>query len=181
MFDANHVENTQKLVFRGKGSIFDAQFKTQKMKYFLVIAISVLSLNSCKSKKNIDTETLPKDIALKPDNNYVQQEDYKKLSVMIQEIEAEIAKETCTDASEWRISPIGSKPCGGPSSYIAYPIKIENEILPKIKNVTQMQSAFNQKYGIISDCAVVPAPSGIRCENGKAVLMVGKSAVSEVQ
>ena len=112
-------------------------------------------------------ETLPKDIALKPDNNYVQQEDYKKLSVMIQEIEAEIAKETCTDASEWRISPIGSKPCGGPSSYIAYPIKIENEILPKIKNVTQMQSAFNQKYGIISDCAVVPAPSGIRCENGK--------------
>ncbi|KMQ70771.1 hypothetical protein [Chryseobacterium koreense] len=151
------------------------------MKYFLLIAISALTFNACKSKKNIDQETLPKDIALKPDNNLLQQSDREKLSAMIKEIESDIAKETCTDEALWRISPIGSKPCGGPSSYIAYPIKMENDMLPKIKNFTDAQSAFNKKYGLVSDCAVVPAPSGIRCENGKAVLISGNPGDGEVQ
>ncbi len=126
-------------------------------------------------------ETLPKDVALKPDNNLLQQSDREKLSAMIKEIESEIGKEKCTDETLWRISPIGSKPCGGPSSFIAYPVKIENEILLKIKNFTDAQSAFNKKYGLVSDCAVVPAPSGIRCEGGKLVLIGSNSSVSEVQ
>ncbi|MPN29835.1 hypothetical protein SDC9_177288 [bioreactor metagenome] len=54
-------------------------------------------------------------------------------------------------------------------------------MLPKIKNFTDAQSAFNKKYGLVSDCVVVPAPSGIRCENGKAVLISGNSGDGEVQ
>ena len=55
--------------------------------------------------------------------------------------------------------------------------KIEDEIVTKIKNFTQMQSAFNTKYGLVSDCMMVMPPSGIRCVDGKAVLVSGNSAL----
>ena len=40
-----------------------------------------------------------------------------------------------------------------------------------------MQSAFNTKYGLVSDCMMVMPPSGIRCVDGKAVLVSGNSAL----
>ena len=147
------------------------------MKNILIIAISVLTLASCQSKKVIDPETLPKDISQKPDNNISQQSDREKLSSLIKEIEKLANSETCNDVADWNFAAIGSKPCGGPSSYIAYPKKIEDEIVPKITNFTQMQSAFNTKYGLVSDCMMVMPPSGIRCVDGKAVLVSGNSAL----
>ena len=151
------------------------------MKNILIIAISVLTLASCKSKKVIDPETLPKDISQKPDNNISQQSGREKLSALIKEIEKLANSETCNDVADWNFAAIGSKPCGGPSSYIAYPKKIEDEIVPKIKNFTQMQSAFNTKYGLVSDCMMVMPPSGIRCVDGKAVLVTGNSSASEAR
>lgn len=90
------------------------------------------------------------------------------------EIFALTEKEHCTDPKQWRISPLGSKACGGPEAYIAYPIKLENEILPKIKEYNALQSAFNRKYKVVSDCAMVMPPTEIKCENGKAVLVSGE-------
>lgn len=146
------------------------------MKNFLILVILLIAFTSCKSKKNIEnTDNLPKDISLKPDNKLAQQQDKDKMSALLKEIETPINAETCTDVSQWKFSPIGSKPCGGAVSYIAYPVKMETEILAKIKNFTEMQSAFNTKYGIISDCAIVAEPTEIKCENGKAVLLSGNS------
>ena len=99
---------------------------------------------------------------------------------MIREIEALIALEPCTDPAQMKLAAIGAKPCGGPSSYIAYPSKLEAQILPKIEHFTQMQSAFNKKYNLMSDCSMVMPPAGIRCENGKAVL-VRDSGVTAIQ
>ncbi|HPZ25276.1 MAG TPA: hypothetical protein PKV58_05060, partial [Kaistella sp.] len=84
------------------------------MKNILIIAISVLTLASCKSKKVIDPETLPKDISQKPDNNISQQSDREKLSALIKEIEKLANSETCNDVADWNFAAIGSKPCGGP-------------------------------------------------------------------
>ena len=150
------------------------------MKNLFIISIALFSLASCKAKKSAEnTDNLPKDISLKPENNMFQQEDQQALSALIKEVDAIIAKEPCTDPAEWKFTAIGSKPCGGPSSYIAYPVKLEDEILPRIERFTAMQSAFNKKYNLMSDCAVVLPPSEIRCENGKAVLVRGNSEVSE--
>ena len=150
------------------------------MKHLIYIPLVVFTLFSCKAKKaDKDPETLPKDIALKPENNYSQQFDRERLAVLVKEIDSLAGSEICTDASEWRSSPIGAKPCGGPSSYIAYPIKMEDEILAKIKEFTAQQDAFNKKYQLMSDCAKVPPPAGNRSENGKAVLV--KSDVEAVQ
>ncbi|SFJ08676.1 hypothetical protein SAMN05421638_2091 [Kaistella treverensis] len=150
------------------------------MKHLIYIPLVVFTLFSCKAKKGDKApETLPKDIALKPENNYSQQLDRERLAVLVKEIDSLAGSEICTDAAEWRSSPIGAKPCGGPSSYIAYPIKMEDEILAKIKEFTAQQDAFNKKYQLMSDCAMVPPPAGIQCENGKAVLV--KSDVEVVQ
>ena len=142
------------------------------MKNFLIITSILLILFNCNSKKLIEnTETLPKDISLKPNNEISQQEDQEKMSVMIKEIDALIQTETCSDVANWEFSAIGAKPCGGPSSYIAYPKKLAAEILPKVADLTTKQMEFNKKYGVMSDCVIVPEPTRIICENGKAVLV----------
>lgn len=146
------------------------------MKNFLLIAIALLSFNACQSKKSLgDVDTLPKDIALKPDNLILQQEQKLAMSALIKEIESSIQTVTCDDAADWEFTAIGAKPCGGPSSYIAYPKKLAGEILPKVADLTAKQMAFNKKYGMMSDCHFVPEPTGIECRDGKAVLVKGSS------
>lgn len=142
------------------------------MKNFLLIAIALLSFHACQSKKSmVDLDTLPKDISLKPDNIILQQEQKQAMSDLIKDIDSLIQTESCDDASNWEFTAIGAKPCGGPSSYIAYPKKLAGEILPKVADLTAKQMAFNKKYGMMSDCAFISEPTGIKCEDGKAVLV----------
>lgn len=141
------------------------------MKNFLLIASSILLLSGCTSKKSLDVDTLPKDIALKPDNLILQQEEKQAMSALIKEIDSRIQTVTCDDAADWEFTAIGAKPCGGPSSYIAYPKNLAAEILPQVAELTAKQMAFNKKYGMMSDCDFVPEPTGIECREGKAVLI----------
>ena len=142
------------------------------MKHLIVILISVLTWNSCSSKKAVlDEDTLPKDISQKPHNHKSQEDEQLQMKNLINEIDSLVATESCTDPADWKFTSIGAKACGGPSSYIAYPIKLEDQVLPKVTQFTSMQSTFNTKYGLMSDCALVMPPSEIKCENGKAVLI----------
>ncbi len=144
------------------------------MKNFVLIASSILLLSGCTSKKSLENvDTLPKDIALKPDNLILQQDEKRAMSALIKDIDSLIQTQTCSDVADWEFTAIGAKPCGGPSSYIAYPKKLAAEILPKVAEMTAKQMEFNKKYGLISDCSIVPEPTGITCEEGKAVLVKG--------
>lgn len=154
------------------------------MRKIILVSSAVLLLSACKSKPVLGvTDRLPKDISQKPERQpktleeqmQHDMETMQKISAEIDELSAEV---NCTNPDEWRISPFGSKACGGPASFIAYPIKLEDDILPKIVEYNRRSSEYNLKYGIISDCAVTPAPSGIRCENGKAVLIYESQIVS---
>ncbi len=140
------------------------------MKSYIILSSIVLTLTACTSRNAENPDNLPKDISLKPENNHSQQQDREMLAVMIKDIEDQIAKVSCNDASQWKYAAIGAKPCGGPSSYIAYPVELEDELLPKIETFTQMQSAFNKKYQLMSDCMLVQPPTEIECVDGKAVL-----------
>lgn len=149
------------------------------MKNLWILCFAILSLSACKNRSSVEnTDTLPKDIALKPDNNISQQTEREQLANLVKEIESLAQSVPCTDASEWKFTAIGAKPCGGPSSYIAYPVKFEEEILQKVQVFTEKQSSFNKKYNLISDCMMVMPPEGIRCENNKAILVSGTSDVS---
>lgn len=129
---------------------------------------------SCSTKQNV--ENLPKDISQKPPREAKPDEDLQMLADLKTKIDSLTGSVSCNNADDWRISPIGSKPCGGPAAYLAYPKKLENEVLPLIQEYTQKQSDYNRKKGLLSDCAMVPAPAGIKCENGKPVLIKSSSA-----
>ncbi|MEN2281378.1 hypothetical protein AAGF08_04505 [Algoriphagus sp. SE2] len=79
---------------------------------------------------------------------------------------------TCSNSSQWKYTAIGSKPCGGPMGYIAYSSEInENEFLDLVAQYTNLQKEYNIKNNIGSDCYFESPPSGITCENGKAILV----------
>jgi len=144
--------------------------KNQLLKISAILFCLSLFAISCKTVVN-DDANLPKDISERPADENSQKYDQARLDKIKSAIEEQIAKEECTDAADWAFSPIGSKACGGPVSYIAYPKKIESDILPKIENYTSSMSEYNKKYNITSDCMMPTEPTGVKCENGKAVLV----------
>ncbi len=148
------------------------------IKSYTVIIVMLFSITACKSKQATDDpSTFPKDVSQRPDRNYNGKSDEEILAIqeaslqnLREEIDSLVGAHNCTDETEWRISPFGSKPCGGPSRYLAYHIDTEEEILPKISEFTKIQAEYNRRKQIFSDCAIEPQPTGLRCEGGEAIL-----------
>lgn len=127
---------------------------TMKKLSFIVFTICIL-FASCSNDENS------------------QEEDSKKLEKMYNEIiVASLANsEPCTNPEEWNIAGIGSKACGGYAGYIVYSKKINNdEFLAKVKKYTDVQSDYNKKWGVFSDCSMAIQPTGVECVDGKAKL-----------
>ncbi|MFT5890095.1 MAG: hypothetical protein ACI9Y7_000183 [Dokdonia sp.] len=95
--------------------------------------------------------------------------------VMLEELFAEIviiANESCTDAEGWEFVAYGSKACGGPQGYIAYPTTIDVEdFLILVENYTTEEAIYNSNYDIVSTCDVTLPPVDVVCENEVAVLI----------
>lgn len=139
--------------------------------FSIILVFIFITANSCKSANSQDDSTLPKDIAERPADENSKKYDQALLDEMRTEIESVIAKEKCSKSSEWTFEAMGSKACGGPVKYIAYPKKIKDVVTPKISNYTQKMSDFNKKYDIVSDCMMIVEPTGVRCESGNAVFI----------
>jgi hypothetical protein len=77
----------------------------------------------------------------------------------------------CTNASEWKFTPMGSKACGGPARYIAYHQSVERELLDLVERFNSLQKAYNEKNNVISDCMLVGPPRTVQCEANKAILV----------
>lgn len=68
---------------------------------------------------------------------------------------------------------LGSKACGGPQEYLAYPKELDQEGVDKlIQEYTEKEEEYNKKFGIVSDCKAIPKPTGITCEKGKPKLLM---------
>ena len=78
---------------------------------------------------------------------------------------------TCTNASEWKFTPMGSKACGGPSRYIAYHQSIEQNFLDLVERFTALQKSYNEQNKVLSDCMLVGPPRTVQCEGNKPVLV----------
>lgn len=145
------------------------------MKNFLltipaIVLCTTISLVSCTSSRNFNTN-LPVDIADRPADEDSQKYEQAQLDKLKASIEAEVSGEKCTDASEWAFTPMGVKSCGGPQQYIAYPKKIEASFLVRVNEYTDKVRAFNEKYNIMSDCAVIMPPTSLKCIKGKVRLI----------
>lgn len=57
---------------------------------------------------------------------------------------------------------LGAKPCGGPWEYLVYcPTSTDVTRLRAVATeVERAERVFNERYGIMSDCAVTPEPGG---------------------
>jgi hypothetical protein len=77
----------------------------------------------------------------------------------------------CTNASEWKFTPMGNKACGGPARYLAYHQSVERELLDLVEQFTTAQKAYNERNNVLSDCLLVGPPRTIQCEANKAVLV----------
>lgn len=94
------------------------------------------------------------------------------LNTQMRQINALIENEVCIDAADWRFAPLGSKPCGGPTGYIAYSIKIDTvSFLRKVEVFNELQRQYNIDNDIISNCAIEPMPLAVQCENGLPILI----------
>ncbi|MCP1300669.1 hypothetical protein NK356_15950 [Chryseobacterium sp. S0630] len=135
-----------------------------------IVLCTTLTLVSCNTSKSANTN-LPIDIADRPADEDSQKYEQAQLDRLKASIESEVSGEKCMDASQWAFAPMGSKACGGPQQYIAYPKKIEATFLPRVNEYTDKVKAFNEKYNITSDCMMIEPPTSLKCINGKIRLI----------
>ncbi|QCK14442.1 hypothetical protein [Mangrovivirga cuniculi] len=96
------------------------------------------------------------------------EEEIQRIEKIYQKIEEIAYSETCTESSNWLITPIGSKACGGPTHYLPYSVKSDTSLLLElVDDYKSEQIEFNKKYRVYSDCSVPAKPSGIVCIDGK--------------
>ncbi|MFI2743299.1 hypothetical protein ACG2LH_11200 [Zhouia sp. PK063] len=101
-----------------------------------------------------------------------QDEEQEALITQYQEITEMAKSESCEDAANWKFTPIGAKACGGPTGFIAYSKKInEDDFLKKVATYTNNQKTYNKKWGIVSDCMAIKPPQDVSCTNGSAELV----------
>lgn len=99
-----------------------------------------------------------------------QADDSKELQVLKTEIEALVNASTCNENTTCEFIALGSKPCGGPWSYLVYSTSIDIQKLEGlVENYNQVETEFNNKWGIASDCAIAIPPTSIKCENNTCV------------
>ena len=84
-----------------------------------------------------------------------------------------VGEPACQDASQCRSVAFGSKPCGGPSSYLVYSTQATDSaaLAAVAERYRELQADANRALGRVSDCQVVPRPAvmceGRRCTAGR--------------
>lgn len=97
--------------------------------------------------------------------------ELEEIQELYNEIVALSESVSCTNSAEWKITPMGSKACGGPTRYIAYHQSVESRFLDLVTQYTKLQAEYNKKNNIVSDCALVAEPRGVVCESGKPIFI----------
>lgn len=141
-------------------------------KTFIIFLSSVLFMMACEKENNYLNNGDACVPAESITNNSTAQQDMQLLNKLWDEIYAMSGSANCQRANEWGITPVGSKPCGGPWTYIAYRLEIDIDcFLKKVTYYNQQQAKYNNKYSINSNCMVEPVPKAVVCEEGRPVFV----------
>jgi len=77
---------------------------------------------------------------------------------------------TCLDDASCRLTGLGSKPCGGPLSWLAYSASMDTTRLATlVQAYNAAEKDFNKKWGMFSDCSIAVLPDSLKCMDGKCV------------
>lgn len=128
--------------------------KTSKFKYFLVPLCLLMLSTQCDE----DSESISKE------------EQEQELMALKTEIENLANTPICDGDFECKFIAFGSKPCGGPQSYLIYSTSIDTEQLESlVETYNQNEARYNAENGIFSDCSIVMPPTRVNCENNTCV------------
>ncbi|MCB0448354.1 MAG: hypothetical protein KDD03_12765, partial [Gelidibacter sp.] len=137
-----------------------------------VLFILVSFAQSCSNNDNEDVFPVPLKAIVLEGNLEEDQAKVEELRNGILEIAQSIP---CTDAVDWKITPLGYKACGGPSgpvSYLAYSSNIDElDFLQLVEVYRLSQKALIEKWGLFSMCELPPVPKDVECTNNQAVLV----------
>lgn len=125
-------------------------------KYLWLAALLALILNACITNDD--------------DNSFSFENESQNLLTLKAEIESLAASSVCNESTECKFIAFGSKPCGGPWSYLIYTTSIDTqELETKVSQYNQLEAIFNARWGVVSDCALAAEPSDVICENNVCV------------
>jgi hypothetical protein len=104
------------------------------------------------------------------DAGHSQDAEKKSLQQKRNQIISFINAHTCSTNTDCRYTPFGSKPCGGPWEYLLYPASVDTtRLFAMIRDYNTAESAYNKKWGIMSDCSVPSPPDSMACVAGKCM------------
>lgn len=107
---------------------------------------------------------------LDSNNHKTKEEEFNELIALKESIVSLIASATCTSNSQCEYVAFGSKPCGGPWSYLVYPTTMDTRfLLEQVAIYNLKEHQYNQKWGVFSDCMLVAPPTRVDCVNNKCV------------
>jgi hypothetical protein len=89
-----------------------------------------------------------------------QQSASERLGELRRMIEQEIGAPHANEPSQCKLIGFGSKPCGGPWSYLIYSTAKTDESRLKqlVSEFNQLQKRINEERKFVSDCAITPEP-----------------------
>ena len=122
------------------------------MKWFLKILALSLMLQSFQCTETNDSS----------DNITSAQLETKK-----QEIQNYINGFSCSESVGCGFIAFGTKPCGGPWSYLVFSNNVNlTKLQEMVKDYNEMNQLFNIQTKAMSDCSVPSPPTEVKCVNG---------------
>ena len=99
--------------------------------------------------------------------------DYARIEELLTLIKKEIGTPTATEATQCKLIAFGSKPCGGPASYLVYSTARTDEARLKqlVNEFNQLSKKINAERKVLSDCLYVTEP---RIEFSHGVCMIAR-------
>ncbi|UQD55655.1 hypothetical protein [Flavobacterium sp. K5-23] len=90
-----------------------------------------------------------------------------QLETKKQEIQNYINSFSCSDSIGCSYIAFGSKPCGGPRSYLVFSNSVDlAKLQDMVKAYNEIDRLHNIQNNAVSDCMLVSPPTEIKCVNG---------------
>ncbi len=91
----------------------------------------------------------------------------QKTQTRIQEI---VANDYCQNDAECKILAFGSKPCGGPHSFIVHSATANwDELENLVTQYNQYELEVNRSENLVGTCELTAEPTNLRCINNKCL------------
>lgn len=92
------------------------------------------------------------------------EEQRAELNLYKEKIADLAATSVCNETTECQFVGFGSKPCGGPWSFLIYTSSIDvDQLLLWVEDYNQLEKVLNEEWGLVSDCSMSMPPNSIEC------------------